>query len=706
MKKYNYVPALLLLPVLYAPGVQAADNTVTGFIMPTAKIVSISDNEAKFSEYGDPDSGISGSAEVKVVSDAGYVNFNANDIAQDNQSYQAEVGQYGKFKLDAFYNEIQHNNTFNAETIMATGVGTNQLTSPLNSVVVATPPPDPAISGSLFDYAITRQQYGAGLRLDMIKPFFANFSVSQEDRQGVRPIGSSYQMELPEPVDFSTNTIQTEAGYDKGPFFVSLGYTHSKFDNAYSTLYYTNIYTTSAFENNFVSLPPDNNYSKIDLKGRVKMPLKSTLALAYSDAQAKADAEMYIGAYNAGNATRTVTASDSIFNGRVDTTNYSATLTSNPLDILDGKIFYKKYATSNKSDAITITDAGNYSNALFDYSKKSYGLEVGVKLPGHVTLSPAYSKVATELSDGVNYDDQTFDINAKWSGLDFLSGNIGYENMTRDDNTDSFDTGFGSASALVLAPYTRQFDIAAQKRDVFRLGLDVFPNEKLDLGFSAKHKKIDYNETAIGLTGEKSNSFGVSVSFTPLAMVSITAYADYENAELESLQRLGSGLTTAAQANPDDTVPTDAFYNVTTSQESKNLDWGLGLNVIAIPEKLTISAQYDHTRSDGNADFTYASNSATNNGIPVGWDNDSIDYANWDDYKKDCLQLKATFNLSASLDLIGGYAYENYRYNDGQYDNYKYQYQSSATAVGYLSGANSNPDYTANVVFMSAKYKF
>jgi hypothetical protein len=58
------------------------------------------------------------------------------------------------------------------------------------------------------------------------------------------------------------------------------------------------------------------------------------------------------------------------------------------------------------------------------------------------------------------------------------------------------------------------------------------------------------------------------------------------------------------------------------------------------------------------------------------------------------------------VDLTGGYAYEMYEYNDGHNDNYAYVYQTAATGVGYLSGAGSDPDYTANVVFLSAKYKF
>lgn len=716
MKKYNYLPAVLLLPLLCAPGAQAADNEVSGFVMPSVQSLHVSGQKAKSGEYNDTNTSISGSAEVKSETDSGYVTFSADDIAQDTQSYKVEGGQYGKFKLDAFYNEIQHNNTYDAKTFYTGGVGTNQLTSPLSNVRYgnATTPAMVTL-GNIFDYEVSRNQYGAGLRLDLLKPFFANFSVSQEDRKGLKPIGaanSSFVAELPEPVDYKTNIIQAEVGYGKDPYFVSAGYTHSNFDNAYNALYFTDIYAT-ANQTSFVSLPPDNDYSKFDLKGRVKLPLKSALALGYSQSKAEADASL-ISPLNAGGTIRTLTLSDREFNGRVDTTNYSAVLTSSPLDFLDGKIFYKNYATKNKSDKISIIESsttGQLGNDLFDYTKESYGIEAALKLPGRITLTPFYTKVETERpftllpttaafnpSYDVTTDDNIYGINAKWKGTDLISANIGYERMNRDDNMDSFTMKHGTA---VLDPYTRESYIASQKKNTYKLGFDVFPTDMLNLGFTLKHKTIDYDETQIGLTAERGNTYGVSANLTPNDTVSFSAYADYETVTRQLLQRFGAGATTAS---PVDTIPTDTAYNVTTTQKDKSFDWGLGVTVTAIPKTLILSAQFDHTRSDGFADYTYGPTSAT--APPTGWTNDSIDFNSWDDYKKDALQLKGTYSLSAQVDLTGGYAYEKYRYSDGAYDNYRNVAQVSATAGTYLSGANANPDYTANVVFLAAKYKF
>ena len=706
------------MPLLYASGALAADYEISGAITPSVKGVNVNGSKAKFGEYTDPDSAITGGVEVNADAETGFVTFNAGDIGQDTQSYKAEAGQYGRFKLDAFYNEIQHNNTFDARTFYS-GAGTNQLTSPLNAIRWATAPA-PATWGNTFDYEVSRNQYGAGLKVDLLKPFFANFSVSREDREGIRPIGAgntNYAAELPEPVDYKTDLMQAELGYGKDPYFVSAGYTHSKFDNAYDALNFTNIYgVDGAADNELVTLPPDNSYGKFDLKGRVKMPLKSALALGYSKAKAEADANVFE-SYNVSGVARTVTVgADKLFNGQVDTTNYSAVLTSSPLNFLDGKLFYKNYTPQNKSDQISIVDNGeggkDYSNDLFDYDKKSYGIEAGLKLPGHVTLTPSLSKVATEVARATGdqeYDDKIYGINAKWKGLDFMVASIGYERMDRENDADSVDTATPigntpTASVIAMSPYTRMYDTASQERDTYKFGIDLFPTDMLNLGFTVRHKEIDYNETGIGLTDQRDTAYGVSADFTPNDTVSFSAYVDYSIAKFELLQRQGTVI--AANASPDDTVTTDAAYNVTTTQKDKSLDWGIGVNVNVIPKTLTVRAQYDHTKSDGSADYTYGDNSAANDGIATGWTNDTIDYANWDDYKKDSLLLKATYSLSARVDLTGGYAYEMYEYNDGHNDNYAYVYQTAATGVGYLSGAGSDPDYTANVVFLSAKYNF
>ncbi|MFH1019298.1 MAG: MtrB/PioB family outer membrane beta-barrel protein, partial [Pseudomonadota bacterium] len=391
MKRKLVLSGSALLSLLCVAGVQAEDG-VSGHIEVTGKSIDVSGNRAKFSEYSDSDSGVTGGVELQYDAEAGFLNFTADEIARDTQSFNVEAGQYGRFELDAFYKEIQHNFNFDAKSFY-NGVGSNRLTTTATSTAL---PSNHTTWPSVFDYAVSRDQYGAGIKLNMMKPFFADFSVSQEDRTGIKATGtySGVSIELPEPVDYETNTFKAEIGYGQDPFFVSMSYLNSSFDNANEYLYFDSL--TASNRSEFLSLAPDNDYSKFALKGRVKLPLSSSLSLSYGKSEAESEANLATLYNTAGNA-RTNVLSDSLFNGKVETTSYNIVLASSPLNFLDGKVFYSNYDKENKSDRIISTvGTTTFTNHLFDYEKTSYGVEAGLKLPADIKLTPYYKFVNVE----------------------------------------------------------------------------------------------------------------------------------------------------------------------------------------------------------------------------------------------------------------------------------------------------------------------
>ena len=66
--------------------------------------------------------------------------------------------------------------------------------------------------------------------------------------------------------------------------------------------------------------------------------------------------------------------------------------------------------------------------------------------------------------------------------------------------------------------------------------------------------------------------------------------------------------------------------------------------------------------------------------------------------------VKFLYNLSAATSLTAGYAYEKYTVSDAQYDGYVYTLGNPPNT--YLTGAYSNPNYKASVVFLGVNYKF
>ena len=227
--------------------------------------------KAKFTEYRDLKQGVSvfGKVGLGLDSEKYFLNFRASDMGYDTQSYRLDGGMWGKFKFDLFYDEIPHNLTFDARTFFL-GAGHHTL--------VGTPNTNFS-TWNTFDYSIERRQYGGGFKVNMMKPFFFDVSFQREDRDGIKPAAiaagspGGIVLELPEPVDYTTNNLKVEAGYGKKPLFLSLGFIYSDFNDSHDKLNFTHPITP--FPTDTLTLPPDNRYYKGFLKSAVKLPLNS-----------------------------------------------------------------------------------------------------------------------------------------------------------------------------------------------------------------------------------------------------------------------------------------------------------------------------------------------------------------------------------------------------------------------------------------------
>ena len=237
-------------------------------------------DEAKFDEYGDTKDGIYGAIGFRYEKDSYFYRFNADDIGYDTQKYTLDGGMWGKFKYDLFYNEIPHNITFGAKSFFS-GIGSSNLDGA----------PTPVSSWHSFDYSTERRTFGGGVQLDMLKPFFLDVSARTEKKEGIKPAagnsGLSGVTELPENIDYRTDTFHVEGGYSKKPFFASLSYDYSKFDNNDQALDFLNPFGGLP---DSLTLPPDNHYYKFGFKGAVFLPYNSKFSVNAGMARAKSDA--------------------------------------------------------------------------------------------------------------------------------------------------------------------------------------------------------------------------------------------------------------------------------------------------------------------------------------------------------------------------------------------------------------------------------
>jgi MtrB/PioB family decaheme-associated outer membrane protein len=639
---------------------------------------------AKFTEYRDLKQGVSvfGNVGLRLDSEQYFLKLRASDMGYDTQNYRLEGGMWGKFKFDLFYDEIPHNLTFDARTFFL-GAGHHTLIGIPNTNFS---------TWNTFDYSIERRQYGGGLKVNLIKPFFFDISFQREDRDGIKPASiaqgspGNIAVELPEPVDYTTNNLKVEGGYAKNPLFLSMGFIYSDFNDRNDKLNFT--HPQAPFPTDTLTLPPDNRYYKGYFKGAVKLPMSSKFSVNAGYSSARSDADL-LNSFVTFGAITPVTLSKTDFDGRIDTQNYSFVLTSNPFRFLDGKIFYSYYKRDNKNDVIV---QNAEFNKPFDYRRNAAGIDLGVRLPANLYLSGGYKYIKTdrrlkgaepteELIPPDN-EDNIFSVDLRWTGLDFMALKAGYERLDR------------GADFIGPVPFNRRSAYSSFDRDTFRTSVDLYPIENLNLGFGYLFKKTDYAEI-FGLKKDKRHEFETSVDYLIGKIAKLYGFFNFEWIKfIQSVQ------------NPS---PISAFSE---DQKERTYGCGIGTEIYAIPQKLTFMFQFDYEKSNGNVDFNLDPSlfvAGTGLGPGSGANNDNIDITNLDDYTKYAFKFKAAYHFTKSVIVSAGYVYERFKYNDAQLDNYLFVNPAVGPVTGgnagYLTGAYKDQSYKAHVVFGGVTFK-
>jgi MtrB/PioB family decaheme-associated outer membrane protein len=672
MKAKIIVLALIIGLVLLSDAFPQ-DRTMEGEISVSGVLINVEGKEgghAKFTEYRDlrGDGGVYGRARLNLDTEKYFLNFEGSDFGYDTQYYKIDGGMWGKFKFDLFYDEIPHNIAFDARTFFS-GAGRDTLTGAPNTNVG---------SWNTFDYSSERRKYGGSFKFDMLKPLFFDVSYSREEKEGIKPAGiaattpGGISVELPEPIDYVTNNMKLEAGYAKAPLFLSVNYFYSSFNNSNENLNFWNPVTGAA---DTLALPPDNHYYKLAFNGGIKLPFNTRFNTNLGNGRTTSEHSFFPS-----------------FDGKVETQNYDFVVTSNPVRFLDAKVYYKYYKRDNKSDeSLGIVDV------FFNYKISTTGADLGFRLPAKFYLTGGYKYVRTNRENVGETDptavlpfnkDNIYSVELKWNGLDFMDLRVGYEKLDRDAQYRTAET------AVALA---RRFAYAAQNRDTYKAHIDIFPLDKLNAGLEYRYRNTDYTDTMLGLKSDKRNEISIDADYTIGNIAKLYGYSDFGWVKFDQLQQ---------------TVVTPGNWDA--KQWDRTFGYGIGAEIYAIPNKLTLVFQHDYLKSNGSVDYfldPILFTAASGTGLAgVGANNNNVDIGRWDDYTLYSFRIKTVYNFTKSLAALVGYAYERYNYKDAQLDGYRFVNPLGGPVTGtngaYLTGAYNDQSYNANIVFGGVTYKF
>ena len=658
---------------------------------------------SKLEEYRDlGNNGAISNIDIKGRGGSYYLNGYGENLGLDDQYLDLKGGQYGVFKYQIYNNNLRHNLTIGARSPL----------SPIEGSALTGLPNTNTATWGTFDYSIKRSDTGGNLEFSNNSPWYVRVAVNEVTREGVRPQGYALGtspgnplLELPTTVDYKDRNYSVEAGYSTKKGHISVSWLQSSFSQGVDQMTWPNPYFGRGIDHSL--LPPDNDLTKVGVNGVLKqLPMGSTLAGRFT--YSKVTNNFAVQTANLNGTTGAITtaaATPATFDGENKHKSASVSLTSNPAKNLDSRLYWNWYQKDNGSTPISyaagVTTGGAAAqaiaaapaDALFHYKKNNLGFDLGYRVNVQNKVSGGYDWTDTsrERADFNQTTDDKLYVEWKNTAFESLESRLKYQYLQRRSEFQS--TNYDPALADY---YSRAFDYANVDQNLFKVMLDASPAPLFDLGFEGIYKDNKYKEGVLGRTKDNREEYYVTAAYGDPGKFRVSAFADYEIVYRDATHR-AQGTASTARSNPL-LPPVATDYNWYSNTEDRNWSLGLGGDW-PVNSKLSFKGSYIYSKTEGSADFTWQqANQFTAASTP-------LPITNYDNTERHQLNLSGTYKLDMHWEFTGGYAYERYRYTDDAMTNYAYTVGTGVN-TNYLTGAYANPDYTANILYLLAKYKF
>ena len=667
---------------------------------------------SKLKEYRDLGSGAIGAFDIRGRGEEGYLNFFGENLGRDDQYIDLRGGKYGIYKFNVYDNEMRH--SFGSGVGALTpyvGAGTNSLTATFPSLNSA--------GWRSFDDSYTRKDMGGMFEFSNNSPWYLRTEANQVKRQGIKVISAAQGtspgngfVQLPSPVDFTTQNASVEAGYQGKQGNIAANLLYSKFDNGNDSLRFSNGFLGTAGVQDTVVLPPDNNLWKLGVNGTLRqLPLGSTLSGRVTYSKLTNDVGVLQNMLNTGSTNPSTGANTSGYSGNVINQSASLSLASHPLEKIDTRLYWNWNEKANKSTAISFFgapaglaagsgDCGTVRCAadLFGYKRNNAGAEGSFRLNSSNKVSAGADLTASDRnrSDMSHTIDRKYFAEWKNSTFDILDTRVKYQYLERRSNF---------LETTYIDAYVRRFDLANDNQHLAKVTFDLSPMSFLDIGGEAIYKHNNFKDTIIGRKSDERQEYYASISYGDAQKFRVMLFGDIELTQYDSLHRVcTSGSPVLGDCDPfapaSGGTPSTA-YNWSAKNRDRAYQVGLGTDWLPT-ERWKINSSLVYAKTNGTTDFAAQSDTratATANLLrPI---------QNFDNTTRTTLSLKGTYKVSKAWDLTSGYAFERYRLSDIGYDGATYLIPPATTSASYFTGGGGTlQNYTSQMLYMVGTFKF
>jgi len=714
--KTTIAAALLAAPFAASAQDSGSPNAFSGSVT-MGGIVSntSSDNAWKAKEYRDIENGFLGGFEFRGRGENSWMNGYGENIGREDQLVDVRGGRYDVLRFQLYDDRMVHNWTFGAKTPYA-GIGGDTLTATLPNLNTAT--------WNSFDLKKNRENVGGALEFWNGTPWFFKVDANEVLERGTYLTAGSNGTspgngftDKPMPLDWKTRNFNFETGYASKRGQGSVSFQHSTFSNATDTLQWTNgFFGGNRLDTSY--LAPDSQYTKLGANGTLKqLPADSTLAARLTYSRTTSNFGVAPTALDTGGVFAATNPNQANFNGDNVHATSSLSLHSNWSRALDSRIYWNYFRKDNRSTEVTFSPAGTTglqcgggpcTTENLSYKKNNLGADAGYRFDpqNRLVLGFDYLNIDRNRVDSDNTKDKRASAEYRNTTFDWMGARLKYQYMERRSNFLEGNSGVDGSDPNYLNRFIARFDVANVNQNLLKLVFDFQPQPLWDIGAELIGKDNRYKDTVLGRTRDTREEVYLSTGYGDPRSFRVLAFTDFEWVKYNSTHRNISQLTAAggvtATSVYDPTTPAqcngaNCNYNWDATNRDRSFALGVGADWLPI-ERLKLNGSVTYTWSHGTADFAVqpTPNPINPPAVPIG---------NFDNMRKMTLNIKGTYAIDKPLDLAAGWAYEKYKFSDIATDGYQYTI-GTGTGTSYLSGAYAFTNYTTNIFYLTATYKF
>lgn len=659
-----------------------------------------------------------------------YWSLGGTNLGLRSRNLRLEFGQQGNYGFAFEFDQLPKFRTESARTIFD-GAGGTVLTLPPGWVGATTTAGMTQLNSSLkfVDIAHERKNYIGEFSKILTREWSVRANFRHETKEGTKIVGAVIgnsggnprSVLIPEPVDYETNQFEALLQYagDKAQF--QIGYYMSLFNNQNTSLIWQNPFTAIAgwaaaagfpTGQGQLGLPPDNQFHQLMVSGGYNFSQTTRLTANFQYGRMLQDEAFLPYTVNPALVVTTPLPRSSA-DARIDNTLLNLNLTSRPLPKLNLRASYRYDDRDNKTPQARYIYIGGDSqnqpttlasdkvrtNLPISYRQNLIKLGGDYEIFNRTKLNAGYDyeEIKRTFAEVQKTQEHTYQIGLRRGFSDMIDGGLSYARSDRENKGYNGSAPFfASYSPEFIAtlpaggqfdnhPLMRKFNYADRERDKVRLSVNLAPHEMVTLQFRADYNRDNYDNSILGLTDSRSESYTLDASFVPRSNLSFYAFYTYDNIKSNQVGRSFTSTNKVALATPI-TSTNDWFM----AADDRVDTIGVGFKLTEIASRLELGGEYIYSDAVGKINVVTGS-AITPAGLPLP---DLVSRLN-------SLQLYGKYKIDKNGTLRVSFWHQKLRTADWAFDNV-----TPATLANVITTGQLSPNYSVNVFGISYSYRY